>query len=248
MRVAASIVTDVLIELTRLTAPDVSLGMLDELAERMIVERGGRPYNKGYQPDWAIEPYPATICAAVNHEICHAPPGNRLLRDGDIVTYDLGVKYGIGCGDAAITVAVGNISNRKQRAMRYGLQVLMEGIKKIKAGAYVCDVSRAIENFSTKNGYAVIGEFAGHHIGREMHEKPDIPNVVNEEYSSSDILEEGGVICIEPMITPGNGRVALSSDKWTAFCPDGQPVVMFEHQILVTAEGSEILTKHLPKQ
>src|SRR3990167_3625441 len=127
-RVAAGIVTDVLLELKALTKPGVSLDMLDELAERMILERGATPYNKGYQPEWAPTPYPATICCSVDYEICYAPPRGRTLQEGSIVKYDLGVKYKSGCGDAALTVAVGEVSNRKQRTMRYALQALDEGI------------------------------------------------------------------------------------------------------------------------
>src|SRR3990167_2626982 len=112
-RKAAQIVTEVLLELTALTKPGVSLDMLDELAERMIRERGGEPYNKDYKPDWALEPYPNTICCSVDYEICHAPPRGRSLKEGQIVKYDLGVRYKSGCGDAALTVAVGEIDNRK---------------------------------------------------------------------------------------------------------------------------------------
>src|SRR3990167_9070921 len=139
-RVAAGIVTDVLLELQALTKPDVSLDALDEIAERMIRERGGEPYNKGYRPDWAPEPYPNTICCSVDYEICHAPPRGRTLQEGSIVKYDLGVKYKSGCGDAAITVAVGQVDNRKNRAMRYGLRALMEGITVVKAGELVLSI------------------------------------------------------------------------------------------------------------
>ncbi len=246
-RVAAGIVTDVLLELKALTKPDVSLDMLDELAERMIRERGGEPYNKGYKPDWALVPFPATVCCSVNHEICHAPPRGRLLKNGDIVKYDLGVRYESGCGDAALTIAVGEVDNRKQRAMRYGLQALYEGIKVVRAGAKIGCIGEAIERYAGVNGYTVIREYGGHHIGKEMHELPNIPHYA--DYTSPEfgkILKEGSVICIEPMITPGNGMNAINAeDKWTAFCKDHQPVVMFEEMILITHQGYEILTDHL---
>lgn len=245
IRIAASIVTDVLLELKELTKPDVSLDMLDELAERRIRAAGGIPYNKGYQPKWAVEPYPATICASVNNEICHAPPRGRTLREGDIVTYDLGVRYKSGCGDAALTVSVGKIDNRKERAMRYGLQALYEGIKVVKAGVPISAIGKAIDDFSSLRGYKTIVEFGGHHIGKEMHEDPQIPHQYYEE-NDSKLLKEGSVICIEPMITPGKGRMAISAeDKWTAFVVDRQPVVMFEHMILVGKKNYEVLTKHI---
>lgn len=246
-RIACDIVTTVLLELKNLTADGVSLDMLDELAERRIRELGGVPCNKGYKPDWSPIPYPNTICCSVDHEICHAPPRGRTLTEGNIVKYDLGVKYKTGCGDAALTVAVGEINNRKARAMRYGLQALYEGIKVVRAGAKIGEIGEAIEKYLAPRGYQVIREFGGHHIGREMHEMPLIPHFA--DYGSifhRQILQEGAVICIEPMITPGEARVGMLNDGWTAYCQDRQPVVMFEHQLLVTKDGCKILTKHLP--
>ena len=242
--VAAGIVTEVLLELKALTKPGVSLDMLDELAERMIRERGATPYSKGYHPKWAPEPYPSTLCCSVDHEICHAPPGGRYLQEGSVVKYDLGVKYKTGCGDAAITVPVGNVDNRKNRAMRYGLRALYEGITVVRAGVPVSAIGRAIENFSNSRGYKVIREFGGHHIGKEMHENPLIPHVPYPE-DDKVLLQEGSIICIEPMITPGKGQMRVWKDGWTAYVTDGQPVVMFEHMILVKKDGYEILTKHL---
>ena len=245
-RIAANIVTDVLLELSSLSKPDLSLDMLDELAERRIRERGGVPYNKGYKPDWALKPFPATVCMSVDYEICHGIPRGRILKDGSIIKYDVGVQYKSGCGDAALTVAVGNIDNRKQRAMRYGLQALYEGIKMVKAGQKISAIGEAISGFAGLRGYAVIKEYGGHHIGRKMHMKPYIPHFVDYKNPSQEILEEGKIICIEPMITPGSGRMAISTaDKWTAFCVDRQPCVMFEEMILITEDSYEILTDHL---
>jgi len=245
IRTAAKIVSDVLLELKDLTQPGVSLDLLDEIAERRIRELGGEPYNKNYKPEWAENPYPATICASVNYEVCHAAPKGRDLKEGSIVKYDLGVRYKSGCGDAALTIAVGVIDNRKQRAMRYGLQALNEGIKVIRAGQKLSAIGEAIEQYSNINGYNIIQEYSGHHIGKEMHEKPDIPHRYYPE-NDNVFLEEGKVICIEPILTPGSGRIAIWEDGWTAYCVDGQPVVMFESMVLVLKEGYEILTHHLP--
>ncbi len=245
-RVAADIVTEVLLELASMTAPGVSLEMLDRLAETMIVERGGTPYNKGYKPDWSPTPYPATICCSVDYEICHAPPRGRDLKAGSIVKYDLGVKYGQGCGDAAITVPVGDIPRSKWRLMRYSLRALYAAIKVVKAGTPISAIGKAVERVAREAHYEVIREFGGHHIGREMHEAPHIPHL---RYVADDaiLLEEGAVICIEPMLADGNGKMKMAKeDGWTAFCPDGGTVAMFEHMILVGKDGGEILTKHLP--
>lgn len=249
-RVAAQIVTDVLLELKALTKPGVSLDLLDEMAERMIRERGATPYNKGYQPDWAPTPFPATVCMSVDYEICHGTPRGRTLKEGQIIKYDFGVKYKTGCGDAAFTIAVGEVDNRKQRAMRHGLQALYEGIKVVRAGTKILEIGEAIERFVGLRGYRVIREFGGHHIGREMHEMPHIPHyAIYDDIKLREPLKEGAIICIEPMITPGRGRMAISKeDGWTAFCPDGQPVVMYEHMILVTKDGYEILTKHFDQE
>jgi methionyl aminopeptidase len=243
-RVAAGIVSDVLLELERLTKPDVSLDMLDELAERMIRERGAIPANKGYQPSWSKTPYPATICASIDSEVCHAPPAGRILKDGQIVKYDLGCKYRSGCGDAALTVAIGNISNRKQRAMRYARQALNEGVKKVRAGVSLLEIGTAIQDYATMNGYRIIKEFGGHAIGREMHMEPHIPHYYRSE-NETVLLKAGQVICLEPMLTPGDGKIGLATDQWTAFTLDNQPVAMFEEMILVTENGYEILTHHL---
>lgn len=252
-KVAARIVSDVLMELQKMTKPDVSLYMLDELAERMIIERGATPYNKGYKPDWSDKPYPNTICACVDFEICHAPPSGRFLQAGSIVTYDLGVKYKTGCGDAAITVPVGEISKRQQRLLRYAKRALYAGIHVVRPGAKVGEIGVAIEKCVGNMGYSIIREMGGHHIGREMHEEPMIPNYA--DYPNPDnpkrgkyyneVLKAGKILCIEPMITPGDGVGTINpADGWTFFCPDRQPVAMFEHMILVTEGGYEILTDH----
>jgi methionyl aminopeptidase len=248
-RRACEIVTEVLLELKQLTIPDVSLDMLDELAERRIIELGGKPYNRGYKPSWSEVPYPNTICCSVNEEICHAPPRGRFLKDGDIVKYDLGVRYKSGCGDAAMTVAVGEIDNRKARAMRHGLQALYEGIKVVRAGIKIGEIGEAIEKFLGPRNYRVIREFGGHHIGKEMHEHPLIPHFA--DYTNPIyryILQEGAMICIEPMVVPNDVKykgIGMLSDGWTAVTMNHQPVIMFEHQLLVTKDGCEILTKHL---
>ena len=245
LREAANIVSDVLLELKRLTKPGVNLGMLDEMAERRIREAGATPYNKGYHPEWSKTPYPATICASVDEEVCHAPPGLRELKKGQIVTYDVGIKYKTGCGDAAITVPVGEISNRKERLLRYAKRALFAGISEVKAGRPVSKIGEAVSKDADINGYYIIKEFGGHSIGREMHEEPKIPNFYDKK-NDAIILTEGQVICIEPMITPGNAKIGISKeDSWTVFCLDKQPVAMYEAMILVTKNGYEILTHHL---
>ena len=226
MRKAADIVSTILLELKELTEPGVNLDMLDELVARRIKEYSAISANFQYHPEWAPTPFPATVCMSIDYEICHGTPRGRMLKEGQIIKYDVGVRYKSGCGDAALTVAVGDIDNRKERAMRYGLEALHKGIEVVRAGQKISAIGEAISTFANSRGYNVIKEYSGHHIGKEMHMKPNIPHFFDYQNPVQEVLEEGAVICIEPMITPGNGRVAIAKDGWTAFCPDGQPVVM----------------------
>ena len=243
-RVAAAIVSDILLELEKLTKPGVNLDMLDELAARRIVEYGAISANKNYLPSWAKIPFPATICASVDSEVCHGIPNGRVLEEGQIIKYDIGIKYRSGCGDAALTMAVGNISNRQDRTMRYARQALKEGIKKVRAGVSLLEIGSAIQYYATMNGYEIIKEFGGHAIGREMHMAPLIPHYPLPE-NAEILLQAGQVICLEPMLSPGDGKIGLATDQWTTFTLDRQCVAMFEEMILVKEQGYEILTHHL---
>jgi len=226
-----------------MTKPDVPLAMLNELAERRIIEAGATPAFKDYKPEWSETPFPEALCCSVNYEVCHGRAWNRTLRAGSVVKYDLGVKYNGAYGDACITVGVGQVANREQRLMRYSLGALYEGIRQVKAGAHVNKIGRAIERYAMLNGYNVIKEYGGHGIGKELHLNPQIKHYYDKD-SSDEFLQAGQVICIEPMITPGKAQINIMSDGWTAYCTDGKPVGQYEHMLLVTAEGSEILTSH----
>ena len=244
IRQAAHIVSTILLELAELTKPGVQLSMLDELTERHIKELGAEPVLKGYKPEWAVEPFPSAICMSVDYEVCHGTHRNRILEEGQVIKYDLAVKYKSGHGDAATTVSVGQIDNQKQRLMRYTKRAMYAGIEQVKAGQKVSAIGSAIENEALKNGYQVIVQYGGHAIGAEIHQKPEIPNKYYKE-DDERFLEEGMVICIEPMLTPGKAEVKIAHDKWTAYVADGKPVAQFEEMVLVKKDGYEILTKHL---
>lgn len=244
IRQAAHIVSTILLELVELTKPGVQLSMLDELAERRIKELGAEPILKGYKPDWAVEPFPSAICMSVDYEICHGSHHNRTLEEGQIITYDLAVKYKSGHADAAITVPVGQINNQKERLMRYTKRAMYAGIAQVRAGQKVSAIGNAIENEALKNGYQVIVQYGGHAIGEKIHMKPEIPNKYYKE-DEERFLEEGMVICIEPMMTHGKAEVKIATDKWTAYVADGKPVAQFEEMVLVTKDGYEVLTNHL---
>ena len=245
IRDAAKIVSIVLLELKELTVPGAQLDLLDEYANKRIKELGAQPVLLGYHPTWAKDPFPATMCASVDYEVAHGIPGRRELREGMIIKYDLAVRYKTGCGDAALTVAVGQVDNFKQRLMRYGQEALMEGVKAIKAGVPVSAIGKAIEHYCLLKNMEIIKDFAGHHIGEEIHMTPNVSSFhVKEE--DEVLLEEGKVICIEPFITRiGYGRIGIADDGWTAYQLRGQPVVQFEHMVLITKEGFEILTNHI---
>lgn len=245
IRKAAEIVTAVLLELKAMTKPDMQLDLLGEMASRRIIEMGGEPILKGYLPTWAKDPFPSSICISVDYEICHGIPNKRMLQEGQIVTYDVAVRYKTACGDAALTVPVGSVDNFKQRLLRHGVEALNEGVKQVKAGQKISAIGKAIEDYCLKKNYEIIKDFSGHHIGSELHEEPHIPNFYNAKYDDV-FLKEGDVICIEPMITrAGYSGVGIAEDGWTSYQVKGQPVVQFEHMVLVKKDGYELLTGHI---
>ena len=242
IRKAAEITSTVLLELKGLTKPGANLEVLDAYANLRIKELGAVPVLLGYQPKWAKTPFPATCCMSVDYEVAHGVPNKRELQEGQVIKYDLAVKYGSGHGDAALTVAVGEIDNFKSRLMRFGYEALAKGMEKVKAGVPVSEIGRAIEDYCIIKNLEVIRDFAGHHIGKEVHEEPHIPHYYMKE-NESKLLEEGNVICIEPMITrAGYAKIGIGEDLWTAYQVRGQPVVQFEHMVLVKKDGYEVLT------
>lgn len=240
-RKAAKIVSNILVELELLTAPGVSLFMLEELVERRIKEAGAEPAFKGYKPEGAETPYPSCLCASIEFEAAHAAPQTKNLEEGTIIKYDLGVEYKGSYADACITVPVGKVDNRRSRALRHGLKAMYQGISQVRSGAPVSAIGKAIEQYCDREGYRIIKGLQGHHIGSELHLKPNIPNYYEKNYDGL-FLKEGDVLCIEPHITPGNGEVGAWKDGWTIYTLDKQPVVCFEAMVLVTKDGGEILT------
>lgn len=210
---------------------------LDKLAEDYIVSLGGVPSCKGY------EGFPATLCTSVNEEVVHGIPSNRKLSDGDIITIDMVIGYKGYQGDAAWTYEVGNISNDKRYLMEHTEKALYEGIKQVKPGNRIGDISSAIEKYANSHNLGVVKELCGHGIGTDMHEEPDIPNYGKE--GTGPRLKEGMVICIEPMLNYGTANVYLLDDEWTVVTADKKPSAHFEHTVLVTKDGYEILTPRL---
>ncbi|MDD5826343.1 MAG: type I methionyl aminopeptidase [Bacilli bacterium] len=210
---------------------------LDTLAERFIKEHDGIPTCKGY------EGYPATLCVSVNDEVVHGIPGKRKLKNGDIVSIDMVIGYHGYQGDAAWTYAVGDISEEKKYLMEHTEKALYEGIKQVKPGNHIGDISHAVETYATKYNLGVVKELVGHGIGTEMHEDPDVPNY--GKAGTGPKLKPGMVICIEPMLNLGSASVGILDDDWTIVTEDGSSSAHYEHTVLVTEDGYEILTPRL---
>lgn len=217
--------------------PGITTKELDELAEKFIREHDGIPSCKGY------EGFPSSLCVSVNDEVVHGIPGPRKLKNGDIVTIDMVIGYHGYQGDAAWTYAVGSINDKKKYLMEHTEKALYEGIKQVKPGAHIGDISNAVETYATKHHLGVVRELVGHGIGTDMHEDPDVPNYGKP--GTGPRLKPGMVICIEPMLNLGTRYVGILEDNWTIVTEDGQPAAHYEHTVLVTEEGYEILTPRL---
>ena len=217
--------------------PGITTKDLDELAEEYIKNMGGVPTCKGY------EGFPTALCTSINDEVVHGIPSNRKLKNGDIITIDMVIGYKGYQGDAAWTYAVGSISDEKKYLMEHTEKALYEGIKQVKPGAHIGDISNAIETYATKHKLGVVKELVGHGIGTEMHEDPDVPNYGRPGHGPR--LKEGMVICIEPMLNLGTADIEMLEDNWTIVTRDEKPSAHYEHTVLVTKDGYEILTPRL---
>ena len=246
---AWEIVSDVLKLLKEKADVGVNLLELDKLAEQRVAELGGISINKGYQPPWAKTPFPATICTNVNDGVAHGIPYDYELQDGDLVSFDLGVKKDGLCGDAALTTWVGKLADRDERLLRYAKRITQTGIAQVQAGATVNDVSSKMYWYAKKMGFVVNKIWGGHTIGVEMHENPMIP--VMDFYFEPDVplgqerLKENQMICIEPLVTYRDIDGRTESDGWTVKTRDERKSAIFECQVRVMDGGCEILTPYV---
>jgi len=235
MRRAGRIVAEVLALLAERIRPGITTAELDALAHRFIVGHDATPSFKGYRG------FPASLCVSINEEVVHGIPGQRVLREGDIVSLDVGAIYHGYHGDAAITVGVGKIGEEAQRLLEVTKGALAAGIAAARAGNRVGDISWAIQNYVESRGYGVVREYTGHGIGSQMHEDPQIPNFGQPR--RGPLLRPGMTFALEPMVTIGDGRTRVLSDNWTVVTLDGQLSAHFEHTIAVTEDEPEILTR-----
>lgn len=239
MREAARHVAEVLQELAEAVAPGVTTRELDERAEKAIADRGVVSSFKGYDP-MGLPAYPAVLCVSVNDEIVHGIPGPRELSDGDIVSLDFGVSYEGFHGDSAITVPVGEIGEAERRLIDVTEQALEDAVARMVPGKRLSDLGHAVQTRAEGAGFGVVRDFAGHGIGKDLHEPPWIPNYGAP--GRGPRLMPGMVFAVEPMITAGRPKVKMLDDEWTAVTADGSMAAHFEHTILITDHGAELLT------
>jgi len=240
MRKASRIVAEILLELRKIVAPGVTTDELDALAERLTLEKGARPAFKGYAPRGVT--YPKTLCVSVNEEIVHGIPSGRKIKPGDIVSLDFGVVYDGFFGDAAVTVPVGKVSARAVKLMEVTRNSLYAAIEHARVGNRISDIACAVQKTAVSAGFSVVEDFAGHGIGRSLHEDPQVPNYFARGMPNPR-LQAGMVLAIEPMVNEGTARLKILTDGWTAVTADGKLSAHFEHSVAITDNGPEILTE-----
>ena len=234
MRIAGNIVYQTHQYLKPFIKPGITTKELDKLAHDFIISKDAYPSCLGY------EGYPASICISVNEEVVHGIPSKRKLRNGDIVKLDICACYKGYHGDSAWSYAVGDISDEKKYLLKHTEDSLYEGLKQVREGARIGDISNAVENCAKKYKLGVVKELTGHGIGSELHEDPDVPNCGKK--GTGPLLKAGMVIAIEPMLNLGTADVYLLDDDWTIITQDDKPSAHFEHTVLVKKDGYEILT------
>lgn len=240
MRRASQIVAEILAELAVAARPGVMTEELDQLAEQLTFKKGAKPAFKGYKPGGVV--YPKTLCVSVNNEIVHGIPSSRKLKSGDIVGLDFGVVYEGFFGDSARTVAVGEVPERVQKLLRVTRESLYAGIAQARAGNRISDIAHAVQDTVERAGFSVVTDFAGHGIGRRLHEDPQVPNYFRAGMPNPR-LREGMALAIEPMVNEGSPDLEILSDGWTAVTADGKLSAHFEHSIAITSNGPEILSE-----
>ncbi|HEX5137711.1 MAG TPA: type I methionyl aminopeptidase [Planctomycetota bacterium] len=238
LRDAGQIAAEALAWAGRNAVPGRTTAELDAGVEAMIRARGGTPEFKGYHG------FPASICASVNEEVVHGIPGNRALEEGDIISVDVGVRYRDFVGDTAWTFPVGEISAAARRLLKATEESLEAAIRAARVGGRLSEIARAVQRVAESYGYSLVKDYAGHGVGRQMHEEPQVPNFVDAHLLRNDvILEEGLVIAIEPMLCAGTGQTRVASDRWTVLTADGGLAAHFEHSVAFTSTGVEVLTR-----
>ncbi|HTR80051.1 MAG TPA: type I methionyl aminopeptidase [Bacteroidota bacterium] len=240
IRESCQIVADVLRLLGKQISPGVATKVLDELAEDFIRSSGGLPAFKGYGND-RRNLFPASICVSIDDEVVHGIPGNRVIKEGEIISLDVGVLKDGFFGDGAYTFPVGKVSESKERLLNVTRESLSKGVEQAVEGNYLHDISHAVQRHVEAAGFSVVRDLVGHGIGRELHEEPAVPNYGKAK--SGLKLKEGMALAIEPMVNFGRYEVRTARDGWTILTADNEPSAHFEHTVIVRKGKAEILTQ-----
>jgi len=236
MREANRIVADTLVMLSEKIRPGVTTWQLDAWAEKFARKRGGSPAFKGYRG------YPASLCVSINQQVVHGIPSKKVvIREGDVVSIDFGVKYKGYFGDAAVSIPVGRVADEVARLLKVTRESLYKGIEQAVAGNRVNDISRAVQEHVEAHGFSVVRQFVGHGIGSSLHEPPEVPNYARREPTPP--LMPGMVLAIEPMVNQGSGDVRVLQDGWTVVTRDGTVSAHFEHSVAITENGPLVLSE-----
>jgi methionyl aminopeptidase len=238
LRRVNQLVGRILAELRQMARPGVTTADIDARAEQLLRDAGAESAFKGYHG------YPATICASVNEQVVHGIPSNRTLVEGDVVSIDMGARLNGFYGDSAVTVPIGHVAPQAAALLKATEEALFRGIEAVKPGARVSDIGAAVQEHVEEHGFSVVREFVGHGIGTSLHEEPQIANY--GPGGRGPRLSEGMVLAIEPMVNAGKAGVKVLSDGWTAVTRDGSLSAHFEHTVVVTGDGCEILTRLAP--
>jgi methionyl aminopeptidase len=244
MRRAGAVVADVLWKLQEIAEPGVTTAQLDSVAVQMVADAGAEALFKGVRNPHARIPFPGAICVSINEQVVHGIPSrDTKLVEGDILSIDFGVILDGYCGDAAVTIAIGEVSEDKRRLMDVTKRVLDIAIEKAAPAVKWSKIAAQMQQYAESAGFSVVRDFVGHGIGRKMHEEPKVPNFVNDELLANDIvLTEGMVLAVEPMINAGASDVRTLKNGWTVVTKDGKCSAHFEHTIAIVKNGCEVLT------
>jgi len=234
MRQSGQVAAEVLDDLARALKPGAATIWLDKKAEGLIKSKGAESAFLGYHG------YPRNICISINEEVVHGIGTVRRIKEGDIVSLDVGVKFGGYVGDVAATFPAGRISDEKSDLIETASAALAAGIEQARVGRRLYDISAAIQKTAEEAGYSVVRDYVGHGIGMEMHEDPQVPNYGRA--GTGPLLRAGMVLAIEPMLVMGKAEVEVSRDSWTVITRDRMPAAHFEHTVAITEDGPEILT------
>lgn len=234
IKLSGKILARVMKKIWEFIKPGITTAEIDKFAEELILSEGALPAFKGYKG------FPASVCTSVNEEIVHGIPGERHLKEGDIIGLDLGINYKNYFSDAAVTLAIGRVSSEVKKLIEVTKESLSEGIRQAKVNNCLSDISSSIQDYVEKNGFSVVRQFVGHGIGLSLHEEPEIPNFGKAHLGP--VLKSGMVLAIEPMVNMGTWESEILENGWTAVTKDRLPSAHFEHTVAITEGGPEILT------